>query len=74
MTLNTADIASVADMPGWWPHISIGIFFWVLGVAGAAIMVYLSEWEKLMGKSARILELEEEIRSKRDRRKTERPG
>ena len=66
MSLDATDIASVADMPAWWPEISIGIFFWFLGVAGAAIMVYLGEWDRLMGKSARILELEEEIRSKRE--------
>ena len=63
MDINTTNIAAV---PVWWPgDIYLGIFFLFLGVVGAAIMVYLGDWEKLLGKSARILEIEGEIASKR---------
>ncbi len=63
MDINTTNIAA---MPIWWPNdIFMGVFFGLLGVCGAAIMVYLGEWEKLIGKSARILEIEGEIASKR---------
>lgn len=65
MTLIATDITTVAGMPVWWPDFSIGIFFVLLGFVGAGIMVFLGEWDKLLGRSARILELEEEINSKR---------
>jgi hypothetical protein len=60
------NVTGMIDMPIWWPtNILLGIFFFVLGVVGASIMVYLGEWERLLGKSARILEIEAEIASKR---------
>lgn len=63
MDINTTTIVA---MPIWWPNdIFIGVFFGLLGLCGAAIMVYLGEWEKLLGKSARMLEIEDEIESKR---------
>ena len=63
MDINTTNIAA---MPIWWPNdIFMGVFFGLLGVCGAAILVYLSEWEKLIGKSARMLEIEGVIASKR---------
>ncbi len=66
MAINVTDIAS---MPVWWPDdIFIGIFFFILGICGAAIMVYLGEIEKLLGKSTRILEIESEIESKKKER------
>jgi hypothetical protein len=56
----------IVDMPIWWPtDSSIGILFFVLGVVGAAITVYFGEWEKLIGKSALMLEIEGEIESKK---------
>ena len=63
MDINTTNIAA---MPIWWPNdIFMGVFFGLLGVCGAAILVYLGEWEKLIGKSARMLEIEGVIASKR---------
>ena len=57
---------NIAAMPIWWPNdISMGVLFALLGVVGAAIMVYLGEWDKLLGKSARILEIENQIASNR---------
>lgn len=63
MNLNVTDIDTVT--PLWWPNYSIGILFGVLGLVGAAITVYFGGWEKLMGKSVRLLECEEEINSKK---------
>lgn len=63
MGINATNIAA---MPIWWQDdISMGIFLFLLGVTGAAIMVYLGELEKLTGKSSRIIEIEEEIKEKR---------
>ncbi|MCZ7385337.1 MAG: hypothetical protein O8C63_11400 [Candidatus Methanoperedens sp.] len=63
MDINATNIAA---MPVWWQdNISMGIFLFLLGVTGAAIMVYLGELEKLTGKSSRIIEIEEEIKEKR---------
>lgn len=63
MNVSTTDMVA---MPVWWPNdISIGVLFAFLGVAGAAIMVYLGEWDKLIAKSARILEIEDRIASNR---------
>ena len=63
MYINTTNIVA---MPVWWPdNIYLGIFFFFLGVFGAAILVYLGDWEKSLGKSARILKIEGEIASKR---------
>lgn len=62
------DISStnIATMPIWWPNdIIIGIFFFFLGIGGAMIMVYLGDWEKLMWKGVRIIEIEEDIKEKR---------
>ncbi|RZN42801.1 MAG: hypothetical protein EFT35_01665 [Methanophagales archaeon ANME-1-THS] len=60
------NMTGVMGMPTWWPQdILVGFFLFVLGVVGASIMVYLGEWERLLGKSARILEIEAEIASKR---------
>ncbi|WP_406661295.1 hypothetical protein V7O66_01895 [Methanolobus sp. ZRKC3] len=60
------------EMPMWWPeNVSVGYFFFILGLAGAAIMVYLGSWDKLLGNSARILELEKEIKSFRKELKEE---
>lgn len=57
---------NMATMPIWWPNdILIGIFFFFLGIGGAMIMVYLGDWEKLMWKSVRIIEIEEDIKEKR---------
>lgn len=65
MYLNVNTTGMVA-MPVWWPdNILMGVLFALLGVVGAAIMVYLGEWEKLLGKSARILEIENQIASNR---------
>lgn len=56
----------IAEMPVWWPsNISVGMLFFLLGVVGAAITVYFGEWEKLIGKSALMLEIEDEIEAKR---------
>lgn len=56
----------IAEMPVWWPNnISVGMLFFLLGVVGAAITVYFGEWEKLRGKSALMLEIEDEIAAKR---------
>lgn len=61
------NVTSIGTMPVWWPDdIGVGILFCLLGVCGAAIMVFIGEWDKLMGKSARIVELEDEIRKKRE--------
>ncbi len=63
MNVNTTGMVA---MPVWWPdNILMGVLFALLGVVGAAIMVYLGEWEKLLGKSARILEIENQIASNR---------
>ncbi len=63
MGINATNIAA---MPIWWQDdMSMGIFLFLLGVTGAAIMVYLGELEKLTGKSSRIIEIEEEIKEKR---------
>ena len=63
MNVNTTDMVA---MPVWWPNdISMGVLFALLGVVGAAIMVYLGEWDKLVAKSARILEIEDQIASNR---------
>ena len=63
MNVNTTDMVA---MPVWWPNdISMGVLFALLGVVGAAIMVYLGEWDRLLGKSARILEIENQIASNR---------
>ena len=57
---------NIATMPIWWQDdIFMGIFLFLLGVTGAAMMVYLGELEKLMGKSSRILEIEDELKEKR---------
>ena len=65
MDINAINIAA---MPIWWPNdILIGIFFFSLGIGGAMIMVYLGDWEKLRGKSVRIIEIEEDIKEKRKR-------
>lgn len=59
-------MTGVMGMPIWWPQdILFGLFLFLLGVVGASIMVYLGEWERLLGKSARILEIEAEIAAKR---------
>jgi hypothetical protein len=56
----------IAEMPVWWPsNISVGMLFFLLGVVGAAITVYFGEWEKLIGKSALMLEIDDEIEAKR---------
>lgn len=61
------NITSVLEMPIWWPdHISVGIFFFLLGVTGAGIIVYLGSWDKLMGNTARILELQDQTESFRE--------
>jgi hypothetical protein len=58
------NITSTLEMPIWWPdNISVGVFFFLLGVTGAAIMVYLGSWDKLMGNTARLLELDDQIKS-----------
>ncbi len=58
---------AVSTMPMWWPdNIIVGILFLILGICGAAVMVYIGEWDKLMGKSARIIEIENEIDVKRE--------
>ncbi|MDY0387957.1 MAG: hypothetical protein RBT65_12695 [Methanolobus sp.] len=63
----SANITTTLEMPIWWPdYISVGVFFFLLGVTGAAIIVYLGSWDKLMGNTARILELEEQIKSFRE--------
>lgn len=62
---NASSIA-VSSMPVWWPDdVIFGILLGILGICGAAIMVYIGEWDKLMGKSARIVEIENEIEMKR---------
>lgn len=61
------NITSTLQMPIWWPdNISVGIFFFILGVTGAGIIVYLGSWDKLMGNTARILELQDQIESVRE--------
>lgn len=61
------NITSTLEMPIWWPdNISVGIFFFILGVTGAGIIVYLGSWDKLMGNTARILELQDQIESVRE--------
>lgn len=60
--------ANMATMPIWWPNdILIGIIFFSLGIGGAMIIVYLGDWEKLMRRSVRIVEIEEDIREKKKR-------
>ncbi|OEU54158.1 MAG: hypothetical protein BA871_10270 [Desulfuromonadales bacterium C00003096] len=60
--------ANMATMPIWWPNdILIGIIFFSLGIGGAMIVVYLGDWEKLMRRSVRIVEIEEDIREKKKR-------
>ncbi len=57
------NITNTLEMPIWWPdYISVGIFFFVLGVTGAAIIVYLGRWDEFMENTARILELDEHIK------------
>ncbi len=57
---------STTNMPVWWPDNPIlGLLFAILGLVGAAIMIYIGEWDRLMGKSARINEIEIEIAEKR---------
>jgi len=57
----------IGSMPMWWPcDIGVGIFFFILGITGAAIMVFIGGWDKLMAKSARIIEIDEEIKLKRE--------
>ncbi len=63
--LNASSIA-VSSMPVWWPDNAIfGVLLGILGICGAAIMVYIGEWDRLMGRSARIIEIENEIEEKR---------
>lgn len=63
--VNASDII-VSNMPMWWPdNIFVGVLFLILGICGAAIMVYIGEWDKLMGNSVRIIEIENEIEEKR---------
>ena len=64
--LNTSS-ATMYSMPIWWPdNIIVGVFYLLLGICGAAVMVYFGEWDKLLGKSARIIEIENEIEVKRE--------
>ncbi|WP_342305161.1 hypothetical protein [Methanolobus sp. ZRKC5] len=61
------NVTSVLEMPIWWPNnISVGVFFFLLGVTGAGIIVYLGSWDKLMGNTARILELQDQTESVRE--------
>jgi hypothetical protein len=61
------NITSTLEMPIWWPdNISVGFFFFLLGVTGAGIIVYLGSWDKLMGNTARILDLQTQIESIRE--------
>lgn len=67
MEIVNASSMAVSSMPVWWPDNSlVGILFFILGICGAAIMVYIGEWDKLMAKSARIIEIENEIEKKRE--------
>ncbi|CEG12536.1 membrane hypothetical protein [groundwater metagenome] len=66
MDLNVTATA-VGSMPWWWPSdIQTGFFLFMLGIAGAMIMVFIGGWDKLMARNARIIEIEEEIREKRE--------
>lgn len=67
MTLNASQLTS--PLPIWWnsdPY--LGLFFFLLGVCGAAITVYLyiGNFEKLIGKSTDCLNIEKDILSKKN--------
>lgn len=67
MEIVNASSIAVSSMPMWWPdNLLFGVLFFILGICGAAIMVYIGEWDKLMGKSARVKEIENEIEKKRE--------
>ena len=56
------NVTAIGSMPSWWPdNLQLGAFFFFLGILGAGIVIYFGGLENFVGKSKRVLDMEDDI-------------
>ncbi|MDY0130241.1 MAG: hypothetical protein RBR63_08685 [Methanosarcina vacuolata] len=55
-------VDEILNVPFWWgTDRTIGLLYFLLGISGASIMIYIGEWDRLLGTSSIRLQIEENI-------------